>query len=157
MSEKWDKRFLKMAKFVSEWSKDPSTQCGAVITKGKHIVSLGFNGFPAGCSDNGLLYGHRPTKYARVIHAEINAIISAKQDLTGCTIYVYPLPPCSQCAAAIIQAGIITVVTQEPSEEVKERWKESIDIASDLYREAKVEFKSYHNPNLPDRETGEHE
>jgi len=138
MNDKWDQRFLKIAQEVSTWSKDPSTKCGAVVTRGKTIVSLGFNGFPAGCEDSKELYEDRTVKYARVIHAEINAILSAKQDLTGCTIYVYPLPPCSQCAAAIIQSGINTVIAPPPSDALEGRWGSSTHQATKMYQEAGV-------------------
>ena len=148
MQEKWDKRFTDMAQLVSTWSKDPSTQCGAVITRGKHIVSVGFNGFPAGCLDNEKLYADRETKYSRIIHAEVNAILSAKQDLTGCTIYVYPLLPCDRCAAQIIQAGITTVVSLEASDEMKARWGTALNAGKDLFTEAGIEWKTYFNRSL---------
>ena len=35
-NRKWDARYLKIAKDVSEWSKDPSTKVGAVIVGDKH-------------------------------------------------------------------------------------------------------------------------
>lgn len=108
MSEKWDRRFLGLAKDpYATWSKDPSTQVGAVITKGNHQVSQGYNGFPAGVNDDAERYADREFKYRAVIHAEENAIIWAGRDLTGCTIYVYPMPPCAGCAGKIIQSGII--------------------------------------------------
>ena len=141
--DKWDKRFLEMAELVSTWSRDPSTQCGAVIVRGKHIVSVGFNGFPAGCADDEGLYENRELKYARILHAEMNAILSAKQDLTGCTIYVHPMLPCSRCAASIIQAGISTVVAIDPTDDMKARWAESLKLSTDMFHEAGVEWKSY--------------
>ena len=66
---KWDKRFLGLAAHVAEWSKDPSTQVGAVVANGKKVVSLGFNGFPQGLSDDHRLHD-RETKYSLVLHAE---------------------------------------------------------------------------------------
>lgn len=138
MSEKWDKRFLDLAKHVANWSRDPSTQVGAVITRGKFVVSLGYNGFPAKCSDDETLYNDRKIKYARILHGEMNAILSAKQDLAGCTIYVHPFMPCSQCAAAIIQTGIIRVVTICPSNELKIRWGQSMKETTALFAEAGI-------------------
>ena len=91
----WDQRFLEMARLAATWSKDPSSKVGAVITDGKRIVSLGFNGFPAGIDDDPSIYGHRERKYRRVLHAEQNAISFAKRDLTGCTIYITH-PPCAR-------------------------------------------------------------
>ena len=95
---KWDQRFIEMAQLVASWSKDPSTQAGAVITNGKSVVSLGFNGFPAGTDDSPEMYTNRERKYRRVIHAEKNAMAFARCHLTGCTIYVTHAP-CSPCAA----------------------------------------------------------
>jgi len=142
---KWDKRFLEMAKLVSTWSKDPSTKCGAVITRGKHIVSVGFNGFAADCDDDPLLYDDRNSKYPRIIHAEINAILSAKQDLNRCRIYVYPLLPCSQCAAIIIQTGITSIVSYELSSELEERWGESLQRSKEMCYEAGISWRTYRN------------
>jgi len=138
MDDKWIDRFMDLSKLVSSWSKDPSTQCGVVITRGKFIVSVGFNGFPVGCDDSKIIYENRKRKYARVIHAEKNAILSAKQDLEGCIIYVYPFLPCSQCAAAIIQTGIKNVVTKKATQSLIERWGDSIQESLSMFDEAGV-------------------
>jgi len=135
---KWDARFFKLAEHYSTWSKDPSTGCGAVITRGNRQISHGYNGFPAGTSDDPSVYTNRDTKLLRIIHAELNAILHSKQDLSGCTIYVYPLTPCASCMAAIIQSGIIRVVTKEPTAELKERWLLSNTEALHMAKEAKV-------------------
>jgi dCMP deaminase len=140
---KWDERFLALAQWIAGWSKDPSTKCGAIITRGKHVVSLGFNGFPAGCDDSAILYEDRKLKYPRIIHAEINAILSSKQDLTDCTIYVSPLLPCSRCAAAIIQSGITTVISYTPTPEHTERWGESMKTSKAMFEEAGVKWKTH--------------
>ena len=136
MSLKWDQRYLYLAGHIATWSKDPSTQCGAVITDGHRIISTGFNGFPQGIEDDERL-DVRGTKYEMVIHAEINAILFAKQDLHGCTIYTYPFQPCSRCASVIIQSGIRRVVT---TRQVPGRWQESFEIANGLFNEANTEF-----------------
>ena len=141
MSQKWDKRFLELAEHVASWSKDPSTKCGSLVVRGKFVVSLGYNGFPAGCKDSEEVYADRPRKYKRVLHAEQNALLSAKQDLTGCTIYVHPLTPCSQCSAAIIQSGITRVVTKEPSAELAERWGDSITESLQMFMEAGIVYE----------------
>jgi dCMP deaminase len=133
----WDARFLEMAILVSKWSKDPSTKVGAVITRGKFVVSLGFNGHPAGVADSADRLEIRENKYRTIIHAEINAILSAGKPLQGCTLYVWPFMPCSQCASIIIQSGIRRVVTV-PSD--SERWAESFQCTEQLFREAGVEL-----------------
>lgn len=133
----WDSRFLEMAMLVSKWSKDPSTKVGAVIADGKFVVSLGFNGHPSGVADSAERLENREVKYRTIIHAEINAILSAGKPLRGCTLYVWPFMPCSQCASIIIQSGIRRVVTV-PSD--SERWAESFRCTEELFREAGVKL-----------------
>lgn len=134
---KWDRRFLGLAAHVAEWSKDPSTQVGSVVVNGKRVVSLGFNGFPQGMSDDHRLHD-RETKYSLVLHAEENALLFSGADLTGNTIYVYPLPPCSRCAAKIIQSGISRVVTTIPEDMA--RWEESVALTRTIFEEVGIEM-----------------
>lgn len=131
----WNKRFMELAKLVASWSKDPSTQCGAVIVDNKRIVSVGFNGFPRGVRDDESLYSDRTTKYPRVLHAEANAMAFAYRDLVGCTIYIWPMLPCAQCAAMIVQRGIKRVVSINTQ---PERWTDSINFSLGLFEEAGV-------------------
>jgi dCMP deaminase len=133
----WDRRFLDMAALVATWSKDPSTQVGAVITRGKFVVSLGFNGHPAGIEDSAARLQDRETKYRTIIHAELNAILSARQPLDGCTLYVVPFMPCSNCGAVIVQSGIKRVVTLENN---NERWAESFEITRTIFAEAGIDL-----------------
>ena len=100
---KWDIRFLDMAQLVSTWSKDPSTKVGAVIVDpNNRVVSVGYNGFAKGVSDDNRL-DNRETKYKMIVHAECNALIFAQRPLTECAIYTYPFMPCPKCASMIIQ------------------------------------------------------
>jgi len=134
----WDLRFLLLARHVSTWSKDPSTQCGAVITQGKRIRSLGFNGFPQGISDAPEDYTDRDLKYAQVVHAEANALLFADGNTEGCTVYVWPFQPCSTCAAMLIQARITRVVTLVPDEERLKRWEDSFKVSARMFDQAGV-------------------
>ncbi|MCI5537866.1 MAG: dCMP deaminase family protein [Oscillospiraceae bacterium] len=111
----WDECFMGVALLAAKRSKDPNTQVGAcIVNDKKRIMSVGYNGFPAGCGDdeypwerNGTAYN---TKYPYVCHAELNAILNARgANLEGCSIYV-ALFPCNECAKAIIQSGISEVV-----------------------------------------------
>lgn len=108
----WDLRFLDMARLVAGWSKDPSTQVGAVITdRQNRVAGVGFNGFPRGLPDQRELLEDRAFKYLVTLHAEDNAILFAAQSrLESHTLYNWPLAPCSRCASKIIQAGIKLVV-----------------------------------------------
>ena len=109
--ERWDKFFLSLARHTASMSKDPSTQVGSVITKGKFVVSLGFNGFAQGMADLSKRYENKAYKHDFVLHAEENAILTAKQDLKGCSVYVWPFMPCPHCCSIILQTGIKEVIS----------------------------------------------
>jgi dCMP deaminase len=128
---------LSLAKEIASWSKDPSTKCGAVLcSRNMEIISLGFNGFPRGADDSPELYEDRAVKLERVIHAEMNAILSARRDLRGSMLYTWPMMPCQRCAAHIIQAGICRVVAPEATQEQTERW--GLDRSFDRLQESCV-------------------
>lgn len=139
---RWDRRFMTMAGMVASWSKDPSTQCGAVIVRpDRTVVSTGFNGFPRGCNDAEEMYNDRELKYARVVHAEMNAMLSAREPLNGYTLYVHSpgfSPCCSGCAAAVIQTGITRVVGWK-TEFVREASLLSVTRGLNMFEEAGVE------------------
>lgn len=136
---KWDRRFLALAEFVSGWSKDCSTRVGAVIAAPDlSVVSVGFNGFARGVSDDPERYADREVKYKLIVHAERNAMLFARRDLTGCTLYTHPFAPCSQCAAMVIQAGIRRCVSPPLPVELRERWAADCELARTSLREAGV-------------------
>jgi dCMP deaminase len=140
---KWDNRFLLMAKEVSKWSKDPSKKIGCVaINDNRQVLSTGYNGFPRGIDDTQERYDNREEKYKYVVHAEMNAIYNATWNgasLNGSTFYVYGLPVCSECAKGIIQSGVKKVVMF--NEDVPERWLQSWAKTKALFNEAGVEYE----------------
>ncbi len=142
MTKKWDARFLGLAAHISAWSKDPSSQVGAVITEGKRIVSLGYNGFAAGVEDSDGRLSDRKCKLNLTIHAEENAMIFAKRDLKGCTVYVTH-PPCPRCASKLIQQEIARVVYISPSDDFLSRWADDLELSKAMYEEAEVSITSY--------------
>lgn len=110
----WDEYFMGLAHLSALRSKDPNTQVGAAIVDENHrVVSVGYNGFPAGVSDDEFPWSREgdvlTSKYAFVVHAELNAILNSQRSVRGCTIYV-SLFPCNECAKAIIQSGIKKIV-----------------------------------------------
>lgn len=114
----WDEYFMGVADLSGKRSKDPSTQVGAcIVSEDNKILSMGYNGFPAGCSDdefpwNKEKYDDDPyhSKYLYVTHSELNAILNYRGgSLEGSKLYV-TLFPCNECAKAIIQSGIKTVI-----------------------------------------------
>lgn len=141
--EKWDRRFIELAKHVSTWSKDPSTKVGAVIVDDAHrVVGLGYNGFPRGINDTPERYADREIKYQMVVHAEANAILNAIIPVDGCTLYC-TFFPCPECAKLIIQAGIKTVVAIiNPADE---RWLKPRLSAESMLREANVGVHVFNN------------
>ena len=113
----WDQYFMSMAHLSAMRSKDPNTRVGAcIVNPQKRVVGLGYNGFPMGCSDTKYSWEREgdflETKYPYVVHAELNAILNSIQNLAGCTMYV-SLFPCNECAKAIFQSGIKTVVYED--------------------------------------------
>lgn len=149
---KWDLRFLSLAKEISTWSKDPSTKVGALIARpNMTISSLGFNGLPRKVLDYSERLMDRNLKYEMVVHGEINAIIHAKEDLTGFTLFTYPFQPCSRCASLIVQAGITRVVSIHPIDnETVARWSQNFSIAKTIFREALVSLDLYSHRELSD-------
>ena len=109
----WDEYFMGVAALSAMRSKDPNTQVGACIVSPEHkILSMGYNGFPLGCSDDEFTWEREgeDNKYFYSTHSELNAILNYRGgSLEGATIYV-TLFPCNECAKAIIQSGIRTLV-----------------------------------------------
>ncbi len=137
---KWYKNFLELAKTVSTFSKDPSTQVGAVIVDDDNrVVSIGYNGFPKGIRDDHRL-NDRPLKYEMIVHAEANALLFANAPVKGCTIYTWPFQPCSRCASLIIQAGIRRVVSVESKDQ---KWSNNFQLAHDMITEAMIEIETF--------------
>jgi len=136
---KWNKRFLRLAKEIASWSKDPSSQVGCVIVgPKKEIRSTGYNGFARGIEDRLERLKDRKQKYPRIIHAEMNAVITASYIgtcLDGCTAFI-TLPPCTPCASALINAGIVSIII--PEVEIPDRWKEDMAMAVGDLAEAGV-------------------
>lgn len=135
---------LDLCEHIALRSRDPSTQVGAVIVRPDNtLASVGYNGFPRGVRDDVSRYLNRPTKLGLVVHAEANAIVSAREPVHGYTLYVAPLMPCASCAAIIVQAGITRVVARTPRE-VPDRWRENMDLTLMMFSEAGVEFHAVH-------------
>ncbi|WP_031543127.1 deoxycytidylate deaminase [Mesoplasma photuris] len=114
----WKQYFMTIATASAMRSKDPNTQVGAVIVNGlNQILSTGYNGFPRGIDDDIFPWANSDgewaeLKYPYVAHAELNAIVSAKTDLTNTSLYV-TLFPCNECTKLAIQAGISKIYYME--------------------------------------------
>lgn len=114
----WDEYFMGVSMLSGLRSKDPNTQVGAcIVSNDNKILSMGYNGLPNGCSDDDFPWEREgdflDTKYPFVTHSELNAILNYRGgSLDGTKLYV-SLFPCNECAKAIIQAGIRTVVYRD--------------------------------------------
>ncbi|HEX2733362.1 MAG TPA: dCMP deaminase family protein [Polyangiaceae bacterium] len=135
---KWDRRFLRLAQHIAEWSKDPTTKVGCVVVgPNREIRSTGFNGFPRGIADTAERLNNRELKYPLICHAEENAIMHAARvgvSLSGCVAYV-TWPPCTRCARSLVQAGIEQVVFPSGLE-IPERWQADFATSAEMMKEA---------------------
>lgn len=133
---KWDERFMKLANEVASWSKDPDCKVGAVVVSpDARQFSFGFNGFPTGISDEPDRLSHPSIKNALTVHAEVNAILNARRNLSDWVMYCTKAP-CIDCSLAIIQSGIIRLMCPEIDPESS--WAKRNEIALDLLKEASV-------------------
>lgn len=144
---KWDIRFLKIAKEISTWSKDPSSKIGAVIVNDeRRILATGYNGFPRGIEDSSERLNNREEKYPRIIHAELNALMNALYSgvsVKDATLYVYGLPVCSDCTKSVIQAGIKRVVVTA-THLAPEKWRDSWNnMSAPMFKEAGVVVREF--------------
>lgn len=133
---------LHMARQVAAWSKDPSTKVGAIAVRDRRILATGFNGLPSGVRDDEARLRNRDLKLAMFVHAETNLVAFAARSgvcLAGSTVYIWPLPACSQCAAVLIQADVARVVVPNFPEPL--RWVESFQLGRVMFSEAAVRFE----------------
>ena len=100
----WDEYFMGVAKLSASRSKDPNTQVGCcIVSQDNKILSMGYNGFPIGCSDDMFPWVREgeddlKTKYFYTVHSELNAILNYRGgSLEGSKLYV-SLFPCNECA-----------------------------------------------------------
>ena len=134
VSLKWQKRFMQMATMCAGWSKDPSTQVGAVISRGNNFISMGFNGYAKGVEDK---IDTRDVKYMKVIHAEENAILQSNQSIAGASIFATHFP-CPNCCAKIIQKDITEIYVPVQSEDYLSRWGDKTKISMGMIEEVGI-------------------
>ena len=142
--DKWDNRFMQIAKLVGTWCTCHRRNVGAVIVKDKRIIATGYNGAPAGvenCLERGYCLRNKlqipsgtKAEVCYSVHAEQNAIIQASKlgiAVDGATLYVTH-QPCTICTKLIINSGIKKIVygIEYPDE-----------FSLVLLKEAKIELK----------------
>ena len=139
----WHEYFASIARLIARRSKDPNYQVGAlIVNQQKEIVATGYNGFPWGFSDDKYFWNDEgswlETKYPYCVHAEANAVISAKQNCQGFILYT-TLFPCNECAKLIIQAGIKTVHYLDWP--ISEQWGESWKATKIMFDEVGIDYQ----------------
>ena len=128
---------LLIADAIAAKSKDPRTKVGALLVGAQGEGGpWGYNGLPRGIPEPPERW-QRPAKYARVCHAEANALIAAARTGwptlgAGLVVTMYT---CAECAKLIIQAGIRYVVTRTSN---CARWAESHALATEMLGEAGI-------------------
>ena len=144
----WDEYFMGVAYLSAMRSKDPNTQVGACIVSHENkILSMGYNGFPNGCSDDEFPWDREGeglnSKYLYSTHSELNAILNYRGgSLEGAKLYV-SLFPCNECAKAIIQSGIKEVIYGSNKYEDTPSVKASMR----MFDAAGVNYHEYHETN----------
>ena len=148
MFDKWDDRFVEMARLVSGWAScyQQDRKIGAVIVRDKRVMTTGYNGAPAGmktCKERGeclrrklgIESGTR-AEVCYAAHAEQNAILQAARlgiSIDGATLYCTH-QPCSVCAKMIVNAGIRRVVYEQGYPDA---------FSLEIFRETGVELEKY--------------
>ena len=141
----WDEYFMGVAMLSGMRSKDPHSQVGAcIVSEDNKILSMGYNGFPKGCSDDEFPWGREgdplDTKYLYVTHSELNAILNYRGgSLEGAKLYV-SLFPCNECAKAIIQSGIKEVIYDSN----KYEGTAAVMASMKMFDSAGVNYHKYH-------------
>lgn len=145
------RRYIELAKHISNWSKDPSKKIGAVaVGEDGEIIAQGYNGFPRDVLDLSERWGNRKTKHKFVVHAEMNMIFNSSlygASLKNSIVYVYGLPVCSECAKGLIQVGVKRIYYYVGVEKISDKWKNSLEISKEMFSEvgiSMVELK-YHD------------
>ena len=142
----WDEYFMGVAELSGMRSKDPNSQVGScIVSQDNKILSMGYNGFPIGCSDDEFPWAREgedlDTKYFYVTHSELNAILNYRGgSLEGAKIYV-SLFPCNECAKAIIQSGIKEVIFDSNKYEDTP----SVQASMRMFDAAGVRYHQYHS------------
>ncbi len=151
MKRHWAQRFFELAHVVAGWSKDPECKVGAVlVSPDKRQASWGFNGFPASIEDTDVRLMTSDLKLEYMVHAELNAILNARRDVSGWWMFVTQ-HPCQNCAKAIIQAGIEVVVCPPPKK-FPSKWMVQHQLAESTMTEAGLHIQHMKPPSSsPDR------
>lgn len=135
----WDEFFIQLARFYATRSKDPSTKVGAVLVRpDKTVAGMGYNGFPRAILDSEENLNHRDLKYPRMVHAEMNALLTCRdQNIAGYTLYC-SFMPCDRCFILLLHSGITRFVFPKPTPDELTRWGKSFEQTRQIAKESSV-------------------
>ena len=112
---------MKTAETFAELSHARRLHVGAIVVKDDRIISIGYNGMPAGWDNNCEDELHQPVGRVdlvtkpEVLHAETNAIAKlakSNESGMGATRFITHAP-CLDCAKLIYQSGISSVLYRD--------------------------------------------
>ena len=147
-NKSFDDIYIDLAHTLAQKSHCVKAQVGSVLTKDTRIISLGYNGPPAGTYNCDEVWPNegcpRDSKgsCSLALHAEQNAILYATKNnmsLEGSTLYV-TLSPCIACARVIYTVGIKKVIFVKSYAQYKGL---SADEGVDFLRKFGVEVTQY--------------
>ena len=142
---KWDIRFVRIAREVASWSKDPQTQVCSIEVRNRKIIATGYNGFPKTINDDLDRLKDRETKLKFTVHAEKNMIYNAVEHgvkLEGSTVYIWGLPTCEECWKGLVQVGVSRVVMPDIELEGG-KWKEGCEFAKYHMQTSSINITEY--------------
>jgi dCMP deaminase len=142
---KWDEYFMRMVYLVAMKSRDPSSKIGAILVKENQIISTGYNGFPIGVNDDDDRYINREIKYAYVVHAEDNVVLSAARfgiSTKDTTLYTQDIP-CNECCKSVIQGGIKEIIIHSLWPTMSDKWLASQEISKIMLKECGIKVKEF--------------
>ena len=146
LNSRWVNFFFALARVNASMAKDPSTKVGAVIVRpDRTVASQGWNGPPKDFDESGFDYTNREMKYRCSVHAEMNAILHAREPLAGYALFCTH-PCCDICMAHIAQVGIKKVYQIEPNADFAERWAPMILNAKMTAQRCGVVIITHRNP-----------
>lgn len=140
---KWDSRYMELAKFIAGWSKqDVKVGCVIVNTENNRIISTGFNDRPK------FLDGMMLPNKCGITHAEVNALVGLKA-ITAfpfteeCKVYITK-PPCHECAQFIFHNINVKQIITVPAN-AESSWLQSQCLAQEFLESHGVEWNVYHD------------
>lgn len=148
-TKRWNNYFMAIARETAKMSKDPITKVGAVITKDRRILSIGYNGAPHGFNDEIVPKDSESCelvnqKNTYMVHSELNAILNFRgslSELKDSIVYV-TVSPCHECAKALIQLGVKAVIY-----DTLYHRKETSEVTKKLFDCCGVQFISLEEAN----------